>query len=612
MSYNSDFSRLDLPKKKEDYYSFNLKNKNFNKISDPYLHIKNKIKMDIDSYIIIKISNRNLNYNSLTISSAFFWVKPSIQIYSYKLFYFRNSINLKLDKNKVQQYKLKIIKNQDNKVEIKFKTNNDAQDSNNNNFGKQFSYPINKDFDNLGFYSNNNISLFVKFDYKRKRQNVEEINYGATTKSISKYEEFPVILYIKNINDKGLDFKILLEGENLNLNISGYLVDFQEISKIDKNKFIQDRYLLNYVNEGIYDNGAQTGIIEFNNINENIRDIDTYYIVNISLSNTNVIQNNMNLGSRIVIEAYPRENEKNMIPHGKYIRGMFDLSKNSEGKIYYIEESQNCRIFFSSNYKNLQITIDNNNNTDIFVNKSLGYLQIYIIKGRINKFTVKLINNENIANQNITANNSHININYILKYEKFEKETNSKNKRNISEKINITHQVDKDCIKGNNKYCTISFYNNPQNNNKSNNSYSSNYYLRLYKKKDKKKDEDLNTLAITSSEIYYFNKSIDNNNSEINFTLNDIHNNELYLGYLTIKPRFYTEIYVIYNFTIDIPNKEDDGKNGKNGISLLFIIIIVISSLIIIIIIIIFSIFLMRMKKKNNELEEKLKIFHLE
>jgi ATP-dependent Zn protease len=232
---------------------------------------------------------------------------------------------------------------------------------------------------------------------------------------------------------------------------------------------------------------------------------------------------------------------------------------------------------------------------------------------------VKLINNgnitnENIANENITnedikANNSHININYILKYEKYEK---YETKINISEHIKITHHELKEYIKGNKKYFTISFYNNPQKSNKSNNSYSYSYYLRLYKNKNTIKDEDLNTLAITSSEIYYFNKSIDNNNSEINFTLNDIHNNELYLGYLTIKPRFYTEIYVIYNFTIDIPNKEDDGKNGKNGISLLFIIIIVISSLIIIIIIIIFSIFLMRMKKKNNELEEKLKIFHLE
>jgi hypothetical protein len=245
------------------------------------------------------------------------------------------------------------------------------------------------------------------------------------------------------------------------------------------------------------------------------------------------------------------------------------------------------------------------------VNKSLGYLQIYTIKGPINKFTVKLINNENITNENIaskniTTNNSQININYILKYEKYEKKTNSKNKRNIFEKMNITNHKLKECIKENKKYFIISFYNNPQNNNKSNNSYSSNYYLRLYKNKDKKKDEDLNTLAITSSEIYYFNKSIDNNNSEINFTLNDINNNELYLGYLTIKPSFYKEIYVIYNFTIDIPIKEDNGKNGKNRISLLLIIIIVISSLIIIIIIIIFSIFLMRMKKKNNELEERI------
>jgi hypothetical protein len=240
------------------------------------------------------------------------------------------------------------------------------------------------------------------------------------------------------------------------------------------------------------------------------------------------------------------------------------------------------------------------------VNKSLGYLQIYTIKGLINKFTVNLITNENIADENltneniidenITANNSHININYILKYE-----DNKKDKRNIFEKMNITHQEFIECNKGNKSDIIISFDNNSKNINKSNHSY----YLRLYKDNDKKKDEDLNTLAITSSKIYYFNESIDNNNNQINFTLNDIDNNENYLGYLTLKSYyFYEEKYEIYNFTID--KKQNKENNKKKGISLLHIIIMIISSLIIIVIII-FSIFLMRMKKKNKELEEKVK-----
>ena len=58
------------------------------------------------------------------------------------------------------------------------------------------------------------------------------------------------------------------------MNIIGYLVDFQDITKIDKNKKIIKENLLNYPNSGIYDNETQTGIIEFNNIDENIKDIE--------------------------------------------------------------------------------------------------------------------------------------------------------------------------------------------------------------------------------------------------------------------------------------------------------------------------------------------------
>ena len=604
MNDNTVYStKLVLAKKKEDYYSFNLNKHRFNTPLRNNLDIDNT-KNYIDKYMIIKILI--LNYKSLlTISSIFDEVKPSIQIYSYKLFYLGNSINLKLDKNKAQQYKLKIIKNYLNKVEINFKINNETKDNINNNYGKQISYPISKDFDSLEFCRNSDINLFLKFDYKRKRKNVEEIGYGATTKSISKYEEFPVIFYIKNINDKGLDFNILFEGKISNLNITGYLVDFQDITKIDKNKKIIKENLLNYPNSGIYDNEAQTGIIEFNNIDENIkdieniRDIDTYYIVMISHSNINEMQNNMNLNCRIIIEAYPREDENNMIPSGKYIRGMFDLNKNSKGKIYYIQECDNCRIFFSSNYKNLQIIIDNNNNTDKVVNKSLGYLQIYKIKGIINKFTVKLITNENITNGNIIEGNKTTkkalkNINYILKYENY----NPKDKRNISG-INITYYEHIESNKGNQRNITISFVYNSNHSF----SFSSNYYLRLYKDKDKIEDEDLNTLAITSSEISYFNESLDNNNSQINFTVNNVDNNEVYLGYLTIKSNHYKEIYGVYKFTIDKKKREEN--NDKKDNSLLSIILIIISFLIIIIIFIILSIFYMRMKKKNKELEEK-------
>ena len=444
-----------------------------------------------------------------------------------------------------------------------------------------------------------------------------------------------MIFYIKNINDKGLDFNIFLEGKISNLNITGYIVDFHDVTKIDNNKKILDENLEEEDTKGIYDKGIQNGIIEFNKIDENIRDYDIYYVVMISLSNTNINQNYANLSSKIVIDAYPREDRNNIIPPRKYIRGMFDLGANSEGKIYYIEECYYCKIFFSSNYKNFQIIIDDNNTK--IENKSLGYAQIYTIKGHIDKFSIKLINNEyiitnnsntsnNISNfNNFNSNNSNtsnnsisnfnnsnsnninntnniknsnININYIFIYE-----INPKNNRFISEK-NISHKIPSETNKGNKRDITISFYNNRTNENQSNHSRNS-YYLRLYKDKDKIEDEDLNTLAITSSESFYFNESLDNNNSQINFTINNINNNESYLGYLIIKSsQYYQETYEIYNFNIDI--KQNKENNDKKGISYQHIIIMIISPLIIIIIII-FSNFLMKMKKKNKELEEKVK-----
>ena len=384
--------------------------------------------------------------------------------------------------NKPQQYKLKIIKNQINQGVIRFKINNDIKDLIyiNNNYGRQISYHINQDFDIVEFDSNNPITLFAKFEYKIQGKNIEEISYGATPKYISKYNEFPLVFYIKYINDKRIDFNIVLEGKIGNLDITGYFVDFQKFTKIDNDKNSIFENLPEDFYQGIYDNGTQNGIIGFNKYNGNNEiNSDIYYIVMISLSNDNSILNNANLSSRIVINAYPRESKDNVIPSGKYIRGMLNLGEYDEGKIYYIKETNYCRIFFSSNYKNLQIVIDNNDNNTKIENKSLGYARLYTIKGHIDKFNIKLINNSNIS-----KSSSDININYIFKYETENKTKYWENKtkhrknntkhfenktkyfeikkeesendnldnqeiRNFSKKTNITHQINSITDKGN-------------------------------------------------------------------------------------------------------------------------------------------------------------------
>ena len=64
----------------------------------------------------------------------------------------------------------------------------------------------------------------------------------------------------------GLDFNILLE-------------DINEIENLD----ILNENLFKKVTQGIYDAGTKTGKIEYNAIDENIRDIDKYYIVKITI-----------------------------------------------------------------------------------------------------------------------------------------------------------------------------------------------------------------------------------------------------------------------------------------------------------------------------------------
>ena len=612
---NSKFYNIaNISKNDEDYYSINLSNLEFR-----YLKKFNINKTNENYFVIIKLYNGNLNSKSLTISSTIRWVKPSIQIYSYKLIFLETKINLKLA-NKPQLYNLKIIKNQINQGVIKLKKNNDTKESItiNNNYGRQISYLFNQDFDNVEFvnnYPNNPITLFVKFDYKIQGTNIEEISYGATPKYISKSNEFPLCFYIKSINDNGLDLNILLTDKigNGKLDIFGFNSDFDTITLIDEDKSIINDLLEKDNNKGIYDNGTQTGII---NIERNSSYI--YYLVIINLSKDNSIPKNANLSSGIIINAYPRENRDNVIPSGKYIRGIYDLEENNKGKIYYIEENYNCTIFFSSNYKNLQIVIDNNDNNTFVENQSIGYAQIYRIKGYIDKFTIKSINNTNI-----TTNNSYININYLFKYEikNIEKnpkknlkhpennnqdnENENQENRNISEK-NIETIINNGILKGNKRNIVISVVNNRTNKYIKNENCYYSYYLRLFQKNEILEDEELNTLAFPSSTIYYYNQSLNNRiNSQVNFTLKNIYNNEDYQGYLIIKSNpFFQDYYEVQSFTID--QKSNEGNGSLKGKIYLVIGIIIIFA-VIFIIILVFSIFLIRMCKKNKELEEKVR-----
>jgi len=226
---------------------------------------------------------------------------------------------------------------------------------------------------------------------------------------------------------------------------------------------------------------------------------------------------------------------------------------------------------------------DINNTAILYENTSLEYAKIYKINGNIDRFRVKLINNENI-----TRNNSPININYIFKYGK---------KNDIDMNFlesNMSFSILKQFNKGNKRDIVISFFYNKRNNKSS--KYS--YYLRLYQESEiKNEKEDLNTLAITSSSIFKYDESIGNSiTTAVNFTLKGLLNDEIYHCYLFIKKNNSEgEEYKVQKFTIEIQKRN----------SLIFVILILIS--LIIIVVAIFSIYLMRIRRKNKELEEKVR-----
>ena len=143
-------------------------------------------------------------------------------------------------------------------------------------------------------------------------------------------------------------------------------------------------------------------------------------------------------------------------------------------------------------------------------------------------------------NDNITIKNPPI-INYIFKYYYSDINYSANYTLNIS--CNYPHEIKKD-----ERNIEIKFNNNEENKNNINYSYA----LRLYQENKKSKDEELKTLAITSSEIFYF-QEYQTNNSKFNFTINDISKKIDYLGILFINYFDNNQkIYKVYNFTINV------------------------------------------------------------
>ena len=577
-----NFSYAIVSKKEEDYYSINLKNKRFEYF---YINLDLGEKTNEDDYVIIRIDSKFTYEWYLDISSGFTDAEPSIQIYSYKLIYFRepNKIVFNLDE-KTKKFKLRIINNipEKNKLKINFYKNNTSIADINNDYGKQFSCLI-EEFIKIEFSCKNELFIFLKFDYKRERQNLVEVNYHNYLMPISEKDPFPIIFYIKDYYNNGLDFNIYPGSKIGNLDIYGYVVDFLDLEKLDekRNKKSVDYH---HLIKGIYDNITQTGVIEFNKFDYSRFDFkDIYYVVEIFGDSSKIVND-----SNMLIYSNPKEIQNYKTPFGKYIRGIFNSTIDNQ-QTYYTESNKDNNnsltiIELSSNYKKVELSTEKLNLK--FKKVTKDYVQIYIIEGIAKEFTIKLENNDNI-----TINNSNLIVNYIFKY----------NYSNYSFFSEANYSPKTICVPNpkkvyqNKENIKIECNNNEEN--KKNLTYC--YSLRLYENNNQIKDEELSTLAITSHNYFYFNEC-QTSNSSFSFYVNNIYAKKNYQGILFINYVYNNEnIYKVYNFKINVDiEKKTDPNNLKS-----IIIVSVISFIAIVFIIL--TIILVKMKKKNKELEEK-------
>ena len=284
------------------------------------------------------------------------------------------------------------------------------------------------------------------------------------------------------------------------------------------------------------------------------------------------------------------------MPINRYIRNSFNLLENKTTFIqkYFFEKeniiSDKFVLEFSSNYENIELKFNNFTN---FSTKTIGGFKQYILSINSNSpndyyfyVEIKSTNEQNLENYLKE-------VNIIIKYYNEEKNVdigNICNKNLELEKVNKTDKISNYNLIIKNKDKTSNF---PKDMNFI-------YYLRLIKKDNILKNEQLNTIALISSNLSYINKiNIIEPIKEFSFNLNNLKNNEKYIASIFIKienkveeeEKYCSMIYEILEI------KDYDIK--------LNIFIIIIAIVAFIIIVISFILIFFKMKNKNRSLQDK-------
>jgi len=592
--YENNISYKVIYMNNTDYYSKGLNLEILDKFKE-IESFKDYINLNFqNNYALVEILANSKENKILTVIQNFLNQQNSsyIDIYSYQLFHLSEGTSQQfyLQQSPFMNYRI-LINLTEGEGNICLNSICD-----NNSFitlseQKIYSFSISNKT-NCFIKANKPLTYKIKIIYEISNEAIKELNYQYNNKKIdSKKEAFPLLYFMKDVKYNGINinFNFKLNNPcNKNLIIKGYGLDYSEISFIKDKNNIKISNLAKEI-KGKYDNITNSGTIELSNelIKTNNKYIeDKYFMIIIENINSNDLDN---LVSDIFVIS--KDKNKILLPINKYIRNSFNLLEDSINQKYFFEKDNLSNsefiLEFSSNYENINLTFIN-----LIVKKmeTIGGFKRYILSKDSDDY---YFNIEIKPTNKLNLDRPLKEVNIIVKY--------YNEKKDINTDYVCSKNFSLNKISNRKKY---SDYNLIINNNfeisNSSNDLNYIYYLRLIKKNNILNNENLNTIALVSSDLLYINKyNTTEINSKFSFDLSNLENNEEYIASFFIKvenTKEQEEKY--YSISYELKDNEESANN-------FWIIILII---IIIILIIAFILFLIRRKIifKSRNIEDKI------
>ena len=586
-----------------DDYSINLENLNQSKKyrrTNGYLRYYGN--HNNSNFVVIKINSKfNESINFLSNFYEINEFEQTYDIYSNQLFYLysNTTTSFNINQNILKNYRV-FINNIGGKGSLIFNNFIGKRDDINLGGKNSYSFSIDNESKNISIFSERNLAFNLKINYQISYEFMDELDCQYNKRDIVNQDNFPLIYYLKDIKNEGVDINLYFKFKKDNINndfiITAGVIDYKDFKEI-KDKDEVEQYLHSKFT-GLYNPAINSGLIVFDrNIYANNKkykkkpdDEYSFIIIDKDKSKKNHIRE-FNLEFNVI----PKNDDGTFLIENKYVQSSFNLkNKEYEFKKFFIDretvEESEFYLEFSSNYQNTYIEF--NNITKLSENTIGNVKQYYLsISNETYEYSFTVTVNRSKTSQNPRFRPS-INLIYYLKDKKIDLGKFLENFDISWEKSNI----DSNKLK---KNMTVLVKNNQEINDSS---IAYFYYLRFINQKDLIENEILNTIApIFSKTQVLFNNNPNSHDLSYNFNC-DIEKE--YTASLLIKIIKDSKIEK-YERYYSIPFSFNTNKNffEKNKI-----IIIIISFVIVLIIIsIIFLLYLKRSKKKNKSLEDKVR-----